>query len=245
MFTVCGYTQSANNPVVERKSVSNINIKSVVTNSYTTTIHFVYTNTENKGRYILLHPPGHPDAYYLIANGKKYRLVGTQNIATVDRITSVMPGKKIEFSASFEKLPGNVSKFDLIEGIKGDWDFYGVRVDETYEPPQAKKFRKDYNYIALYDPDTDTWGSWERGDNVFVINVNDKGDIAHLKANGETVIYKRLSGVEEDQTSNGDHYQIISALDENGDVFRFQLFDDQRIGLKMMWGAFIIQFSNH
>lgn len=108
-----------------------------------------------------------------------------------------------------------------------------------------EKFRVDYNFVALYDPDLGTWGEWQEGDNTFVINVNERGDIAHLKANGETVVYKRLSGVEEGYTSeNYHHYQIMSALDEDGNVFRFQLFDDPSIGLKMMWGTFMIQFAS-
>jgi hypothetical protein len=107
-----------------------------------------------------------------------------------------------------------------------------------------EKFRIDFNHIAVYDPQTKTWGDWAEGDNTFVININEQGDIAHLKANGETVIYKKLSGVEEGYTDIGNHhYQIIKALDEDGDVFRFQLFDDYSIGLKMMWGEFMIQFA--
>jgi len=108
-----------------------------------------------------------------------------------------------------------------------------------------EKFRRDYNYIAVYDSQTETWGDWQEGDNTFVFNINDRFDIAHLKANGETVIYKKLSGVEEGYTDgNNYHYQIISALDEDGDVFRFQIFDDPSIGLKMMWGTFIIQCAS-
>jgi hypothetical protein len=107
-----------------------------------------------------------------------------------------------------------------------------------------EKFRVDYNYVAVYDPSIDTWTDWERGDNTFIININERGDIAHIKGNGETVIYRKLSGVEEGYTEiNYYHYQIIKALDEDGDVFSFQIFDDTSIGLKMMWGNFIIQFA--
>jgi hypothetical protein len=105
------------------------------------------------------------------------------------------------------------------------------------------KFRRDYNYIAVFDSGTETWGEWQPGDNTFVFNINERNDVAHLKANGETVIYKKLSGVEEGYTDSH-HYQIISALDEEGDVFRFQIFDDPNIGLKMMWSNFIIQFAS-
>ena len=108
-----------------------------------------------------------------------------------------------------------------------------------------EKFRRDYNYIAVFNSDTESWGDWQEGDNTFVFNINERFDIAHLKANGETVIYKKMSGVEEGYTEdNNYHYQIISALDEEGDVFRFQVFDDPAVGLKMMWGRFIIQFAS-
>jgi hypothetical protein len=108
-----------------------------------------------------------------------------------------------------------------------------------------EKFRIDYNYVAVYDPDTESWSDWKEGDNTFVININERGDIAHVKANGETVVYKKLTGVEEGYaTEKSHHYQIISALDEDGDVFRFQIFDDPSVGLKMMWGNFMIQFAD-
>lgn len=54
-----------------------------------------------------------------------------------------------------------------------------------------EKFRVDYGYVAWYNPKTETWSDWQEGDNTFVININKRGDIAHLKANGKTVIYKR------------------------------------------------------
>ena len=113
----------------------------------------------------------------------------------------------------------------------------------TVNAQTAEKFRVDYNYVTTYDPKTKRWSDWKEGDNTFVINVNSKGDIAHLMASGKTVIYKKLSGVEEGRTDSGDHYQIIKALDEDGDVFRFQIFDDTSIGLKMIWGNFIVQFA--
>ena len=107
------------------------------------------------------------------------------------------------------------------------------------------KFRVDYNNVSFYDFSTDTWSDWKEGDNTFIININDRGDIAHLKANGETVIYRKLSGAEERYAgeNNNYHFQIIDAFDEEGNVFKFQLFDDTSIGLKMIWDNVIIQFA--
>ncbi|MFN3022046.1 hypothetical protein ACK1KB_13885 [Chryseobacterium sp. TY3] len=106
------------------------------------------------------------------------------------------------------------------------------------------KFRVDYNYVSIYDPKTDKWSKWEKGDNTFIININDRGDIAHLMASGKNVIYKKISRTEEGWTTDeNEHYQVIQAIDENGDVFRFQLFDNSSIGLKFMWDKFMIQFA--
>ena len=244
LFAIKTFAQSVSYPDIDRKGEKDVYIKTVNTTDYYTQITFVYKNTKSEGHYILLNPPGHKDAYYIKANGQTYKLLSTQNIGNTNGITAAMPGELVEFSARFERLPSYTFQFDLIEGSSGTWDFYGVQLKKSETTSSsATKFRIDYNYIAVYDPETETWGEWQSGDNTFVININEKGDIAHLKANGETVIYKKLSGVEEGYTEKGNkHYQIIKALDEDGDVFRFQLFDDTSLGLKMMWGSFMIQF---
>jgi hypothetical protein len=107
------------------------------------------------------------------------------------------------------------------------------------------KFRRDYKLVSFFDGKTDTWSNWGEGDNTFVMNINKNGDIAHYKANGEMVIYKSISSnVKEEKTIDGlKNYQIIKALDEDGNVFSFQLFDDVAIGLKMIYKNFMIQYS--
>ncbi len=245
LFANQSFAQTFSYPEVKMKTENDVFIKEVKTSNYLTEITFVYKNNEEEGNYIYLNPPGHKDAYYIKANGLKYKLLGTKNISNVDEVTAVMPGNVIEFSAKFQKIPSNISQFDLIEGASGEWNFYGIQLKESETSTNSvSKFRNDYNNVAIYNPKTKSWGEWKKGDNTFVININEKGDIAHLKANGETVIYKKLSGVEEGYTEkDNEHYQIIKALDENGDVFRFQLFDDPTIGLKMMWGELMIQFA--
>jgi Ni/Co efflux regulator RcnB len=108
----------------------------------------------------------------------------------------------------------------------------------------TNKFRMDYSMISVYNAKTDTWTDWSSGENTFVINYNNNGDIAHFKPNGGIVVYKKISGVEEGYAKNRKHYQIIKALDEDGDVFSFQIFDDPTIGLKLMYRNVIIQFVN-
>ncbi len=247
LFAIQAFAQTYPYPEVRMKTENDVFIKEVKSSNYATEITFIYKNNEEEGNYIYLNLPGHKDAYYIKANGVKYKLLGTKNISNIDGVTLVMPGDVIEFSAKFQKIPTNITNFDLIEGMSGEWNFYGVQLEKSETSVKSvSKFRNDYNYVTIYDPKTDTWGEWKQGDNTFVININDKGDIAHLKANGETVIYKKLSGVEEGYTEEENkHYQLIKALDEDGDVFRFQLFDDPSIGLKLMWGKFMIQFAKY
>jgi hypothetical protein len=99
--------------------------------------------------------------------------------------------------------------------------------------------------VAAWDKDTQEWGEWKLGYNTFVINCNDNNDIMHIKVNGSKVIYRKLSGVQEGITEEGKHYQIIRALDDDGDIFRFQIFDDSEIGAKIMYSNFMIQFFKH
>jgi hypothetical protein len=108
-----------------------------------------------------------------------------------------------------------------------------------------EKFRIDYNHVAVYYSSTQEWGEWAPGDNTFIININERGDVAHLKANGETSIYRKLEGLEEGYSTAKDHYQIISVIDDEGDVLRLQLFDDKTVGLKLIYGdgSVMIQFA--
>ncbi len=80
----------------------------------------------------------------------------------------------------------------------------------TYSQDQ---FRVDYNQVSIYDSESKEWSEWKDGYNTFVINYNDNNDIAHFKANGDKVIYRRISKeIDEGYSSQGnEHYQTIKA----------------------------------
>lgn len=108
----------------------------------------------------------------------------------------------------------------------------------------SDKFRVDMNYVSIYDNDKGKWSDWKEGDNTFIINANANKDIIHIKASGSEVNYRRTSqNVESKYTSDGKSYQIINAIDDNGNHFQFQLFDDLKLGIKMMYEDVIIQFA--
>ena len=108
---------------------------------------------------------------------------------------------------------------------------------------QTAQFRVDFNLVSFYDPETEKWEDWQEGNNTFVLNINDNNDIAHYKPDGEVLYYRNLGDLEVGYTTDGDHYQIIKALYEDGYEISFQLFDDITIGAKLIWGNIIIQFS--
>lgn len=244
LIAIQTFGKSISYPSPERKDKNEVYDRSVSTTNYSTQITFLYNNS--KSEYILLNPTGYENIHYSKTSGGNYKLLNTQNIGNSNgMVKGVMSGEIIGFSARFQRLPSFTAKYNLINCNLSTCKSYALE-SKKIDPSgiSGTKFRVDYNYVAVYDPETESWGEWKSGDNTFVININERGDIAHLKANGETVIYKKLSGVEEGYTEIGNkRYQIIKALDEDGDVFRFQLFDDTSVGLKMMWGLQIIQFA--
>lgn len=239
--------QSIQYPKVDNQTTDNVIITEVKITSTKTKISFRYYNgTPDSRQYFYLHAPGNPDALYIKAKGKIYKLLSTENIANKDGITFTDYKQSHYFTAYFEKLPSDITKFDLIEGAAGSWDFYGVSMissNDLEDDESPKKFRIDYRYMAFYEAEKETWSEWMERDNTFVINVNQNGDIAHFLPNGKIVIYKKISGVEKSMTSKGKQYQIIKALDDDGNIVSIQLFDDSELGLKIMYENLIIQFA--
>jgi len=104
------------------------------------------------------------------------------------------------------------------------------------------KFRADFNYICFYDSDTKTWSEWTPAEHTLIFNYNSNNDIVHFTAKGEMITYRNVGNKDEGYT-NGKHYQILDLIDEDGNFVRIQLFDDQSIGMKLMWGNQMVQFS--
>lgn len=104
------------------------------------------------------------------------------------------------------------------------------------------KFRRDYNQVCFYDSNSKRWSNWEHAEHTLVFNYNSNKDIAHITAKGVTLTYRNV-GNKEDGYANGNHYQIIDTIDDDGNFLQIQLFDDQTIGMKIIFGETMIQFS--
>jgi hypothetical protein len=104
------------------------------------------------------------------------------------------------------------------------------------------KFRADYNYICFYDSDTKSWSDWTPAEHTLIFNYNANNDIVHFTAKGEMITYRNTGSKDEGDT-DGNHYQTLELIDEDGNFIRIQLFDDPTIGMKIIWEDQMIQFA--
>lgn len=105
-----------------------------------------------------------------------------------------------------------------------------------------EQFRADYNYICYFNTDNETWSDWVHSEHTLVFNYNENNDIAHFTAKGEMFTYRNIGGKDEGYT-NGNHYQTLDLIDEDGNYIQIQLFDDTAIGMKLIFGDDMLQFS--
>ena len=88
------------------------------------------------------------------------------------------------------------------------------------------QFRRDYDLITFYDPETKEWGDWQVATHTLVFNINEN-----------------MGGHEDGYTTSGEHYQMLRILDDEGDEMLIQLFDNPDIGMKLIMGQYMIQFA--
>ncbi|NJL15175.1 MAG: hypothetical protein HC913_20660 [Microscillaceae bacterium] len=108
---------------------------------------------------------------------------------------------------------------------------------------QTEHFRRDYEYLTIYR--NGQWSDSETGYNSFVFNVGPRNDIVHYMANGKKAVYRKLSDIYQDTTTDGEGYQMLRVLNDDGDEILLQLFDAHRLGLKLIISQnFMVQFHN-
>ncbi len=123
-------------------------------------------------------------------------------------------------------------------------NYVGKEDEANEKDAETEKFRKDYNKVCLYMMKDKEWGEWHDANNTFVFNINENTDISHYFPDGRVEILRNVGNTEEGETDEGYEYQITTVLDEEGNHFRLQLFDDPGIGLKLIGSDYIIQFAN-
>jgi len=121
---------------------------------------------------------------------------------------------------------------------------YGRTEQRQQSQSQAsERFRRDYNYIAVYDPDREQWSEWVEGINTVVFNINRNGDIRIYYSSGKQEVFRKISDVRSDSTTGGEEYQMVAILDEEGDEQLLQLFNNGDLKLIFSNGV-MIQLTN-
>ncbi|MFZ4546537.1 MAG: hypothetical protein ACOYN4_03845 [Bacteroidales bacterium] len=136
LFANITYCQVYNYPSCTSQTEKDVKIEMVIRDSTFTVISFEYTRTTGN-RTIFLGSPNTDKAYYIKTAEKIYKLISTHDISNdYFHATPVEINRPYYFSARFELIPENIKKFDLIEGVDGGWNFYGVELSKlsAYQP---------------------------------------------------------------------------------------------------------------
>ena len=239
-IAIQSFAQKAEHPKVETSISKDVFIKSVTSTANYTEIIFVYFNTGNS-RYVYLNPPGHSDAYYIKANGVKYKLLSTQNIGQSNNSGTIAHTHEcFQFSARFNKIPTNTEKFDLFEGVNGGWNFFGVQLDTP--EPEINRFRRDYSYMTPMK--NGVWEAVIKTDTKFVFNATEENDVFIYFESGKKSILSIVGVINEDAV-NGYDFQSVKALDEEGAEMDLKIFNDLKNGVYMIFSkGNLIQFHN-
>ncbi len=122
--------QQINSITVSYQSSNQIMISSVYIGDNSTIIDFKYTIQDGNERPHLVKIG--LETFYIEINQKKYKLKETIGISN-NRFNNHQyePGQVLTFSAIFDPIPSNTIFFNLIEGIGGTWNFYGVSLNSN------------------------------------------------------------------------------------------------------------------
>ena len=81
-------------------------------------------------------------------------------------------------------------------------------------------------YTAYITMEKEVLQPWVQSEITVVFNANHVRDIVFYFPNNTTRTLHQITGAKEGKTSNGEGYQVIDCIDQNGDNITLQLFDD-------------------
>jgi lipopolysaccharide export LptBFGC system permease protein LptF len=117
-----------------------------------------------------------------------------------------------------------------------------VDIDElTQDKPE--RFTLEFSHVATYDNETSEWSDWIKIKNSFTFNANKNGDIVHEIGGSETKIFTKNSTIKTEKL-DGNEFQIFDAIDFQGNRVRIQVYNDESLGVKLIYDSIIFQFSN-
>ena len=115
-------------PSIRKSNINEVKIRGVEVCDEFTAIYCQLINTRNNKAGFCVNP----DAYIRDkSSGKKYMIIGSENIGIYPRTTSVNSGEERTFTLYFEAIPINSKEIDFVESDKAGWSvwkFYGIKL---------------------------------------------------------------------------------------------------------------------
>jgi hypothetical protein len=242
------------NPTIELQDEYTLEVEKIEISDYNTIVYCKHTapSTYENGGWVTFSP----DTYIRDKSTyKKHKLITAEGIPLSPKKHYYQyAGQTLSFRLIFPKISNGCSSIDLIECDNSSecFNFYGIKLNksshssshtENSSNEELDKFRRDYNYVSLYNSETENWSDWEEGTNTVVFNINANGDIKIYFASRKSETFRKVTGVEEDITSGGDKYQMIGILDYEGTELLLQLFN--KGDMKLIYpSGLMIQFTN-
>jgi len=222
---------------------SALSVEKVELNYESTVLYLVYSNNSKKAVSISIDP-------YTVIKEKHtattYTMSRAEGIAIKPSETIVPKNTGYRIKLVFPALSAGCTEFDLAEcPNQGCFNVEGIRINNGlkihYDAESTKKFRREYDFMALYDGKK--WSDWSKGDYFFVFNINDNNDFRLYLPNGNDLLFINSSQTVRKSDSAGDYQETI-IKDNTGKRIIFKLHDNGDITLVYPNGQ-ANQFSNH
>ena len=124
------YSEMYASPSIKKKNGNEVIVKGVETSDEFTAIYCQVSNSKNETTGCSLNP----DAYIRDkSSGKKYILIGAENIGVYPQTTAINSGEERSFTLYFEAIPQEAKEIDFIESDKSGWSiwkFYGIKLQK-------------------------------------------------------------------------------------------------------------------
>ena len=97
-------------------------------------------------------------------------------------------------------------------------------------------------YTAYITRENDVLQPWVYSEVTVVFNANNVRDVVFYYTSGKKRTLHQISGTIEGKTDNGDGYQVIDCVDDDGTELTLQLFDDDKCLRLLIAKGYSIEF---
>jgi len=97
-------------------------------------------------------------------------------------------------------------------------------------------------YTAYVTRENDVLQPWVYSEVTVVFNANNVRDVVFYYTSGKKRTLHQITGAIEGKTENGDEYQVIDCVDDDGTELTLQLFDDDKCLRLLIAKGYSIEF---